>query len=428
MIMFLISRLRLQIRCQNRNVIALLIAALFPASAFAEIPLAQGDQIQVTIAGLPDMGFEAIISENGTVNLAWFGVYQTQNKVMSELEREVKSKANGRIIKQYSRDGTLYLIQLEDDDVFIERIAYKPIIVSGAVTDPGEYTFSPSMTVRDAVALAGGAINELLDNNIAIDATQIVRWQNDYGLASFDYAEALITSWRINAELSHNSEAAAPNKDTTKVSDEIFEQIIQTQRLVLELNLEQEVREQAFFAKSQVQMAERIDILTRQIEQLQESLDVDRVEEQRIADLIERGLAASTRASDARRSTVQSATRLLEVEDDLARTKLDITRLARQASADKEDRLRALLVAKATASTAMSNARFRMDVASKFLGMSGVDIVSSTIAAEFNLAMVIHRNVDGEAVKKAAEMDSVLFPGDTLEISYQELGNTPVTE
>lgn len=428
MIMFLVSRLRLQLRRQNRNVIALLFAAIFPTSAFAEIPLAQGDQIRLTIAGLPDMGFETTVSENGTVNLAWIGIYQAQNKLLSELELEVKQKSNGRIIKQYSRDGSLYLIQLEDDDVFIERIAYKPIIVSGTVTDPGEFAFSPNMTVRDAVALAGGIENEFLDNDIAVDATQIVRWQNDFGVASFNYAEALVTSWRISAEISHNIEAVAPSKATTKVSDEIFNQIVQTQRQVLELNLNQEIREQAYFAKTLVQMEQRIDILIEQSERMQESLDVDKADEERIAQLVERGLAASTRTTDARRDTVQSATRLLDVEDDLARTQIDITRSARQASAEEEGRLSALLIAKARASTTMNEAKFRMDVASKFLGMSGVDIVSSTLAAEFDLVVVVHRNMDGKVVKKPVVMDSTLLPGDTLEVAFQELGSTLATQ
>ena len=175
-------------------------------------------------------------------------------------------------------------------------------------------------------------------------------------------------------------------------------------------------------------MEDRIEILTKQSEQLQESLDVDRLEEKRVADLVERGLAAGTRASDARRSTAQSATRLLDVEDDLARTKIDITRLVRQTNAEEEERLQALLDIKAQASTKMSEARFRMDVASKFLGMSGVDIVSSTIAAEFDLTMVIHRNQDGKAVQSAVDMDSTLLPGDTLEVVYRELEDTPATE
>lgn len=118
----------------------------------------------------------------------------------------------------------------------------------------------------------------------------------------------------------------------------------------------------------------------------------------------------------------------MDVEDDLARTQIDITRSARQASVEEEGRLSALLIAKARASTTMNEAKFRMDVASKFLGMSGVDIVSSTLAAEFDLVVVVHRNMDGKVVKKPVVMDSTLLPGDTLEVAFQELGSTLATQ
>ncbi len=45
---------------------------------------------------------------------------------------------------------------LKDPSVSVEVLAYRPIFVLGEVTKPGQYAYSPGMTMLTAVAVAGG--------------------------------------------------------------------------------------------------------------------------------------------------------------------------------------------------------------------------------------------------------------------------------
>lgn len=410
------------------QMLLLLGASLAPTALYAEFMLGQGDRVKVMVAGLSSLDFEATISEDGTVDFAWIGNYPAVGRSVAELERDVQADAEGKIIKQYDRDGNLFIIQLESEDVHLVRTAYKPVVVSGSVVNPGEIQFTPGMTVREAVALAGGADNRLLAIDTTLDASQVVRWQGDYGAAALDQAEAFARRWRIEAEISQDYASERPGGTTTAVSEETFGQILVAQQQIMAVNRQTENGERAYFEQAKYQAVQRIEILRLQQEKLREALAADEEEEARVNSLVERGLAPGSRISDVRRSTVLSATRLLELEDALSRIELEVIRLDRQVETYEEQRLQVLLGAQQQAERDLRGARLRMDIASQYLAMAGADIATSDIIAEFDVVTTIHRTENGKKTELAADLDSRLVPGDTLEIAFEEVANMELTE
>lgn len=398
------------------------------ATIAQEIPLGVGDQIDVMITGLPELAMSSTVMENDIINLGWLGDFETDGRTVTDLEAEIARQADGFIVKQYDREGGQFLIQLEAHDVNIVRTAYKPVLVAGAVSNPGEVVFTPRMTVRDAVALGGGIDDRLLPDDVQVDALQLARWQSDFGQAAIRYAEAAILSWRIEAELAADPSPELSLDRMSSVSPDAISRIEAAQRRILAQNLETSAASDAYFRQAVLQAEQRLDILRQQQETMTRALEADEQEEARVVDLVERGLAAGSRDVDARRATMQTATRLLDIEDNLARTEIELTRTLWNAEQVKDARIESLLADQVAADVRAREARLNMDVLGQFLALAGSEIATVDVTSEFGVTISLYRRSEGELRRSAADMDTVLMPGDTVEANFEEIIPATLTD
>lgn len=115
-------------------------AAAHPATAAVEEPLAPGDAIQLAFWREPQLGGEFPVDENGTVVLPLLGVRSVTRLPATQLRRT--------LMEEYAQ-------QIRNQDVRITLL--RRVRILGAVKNPGLYRVDPTMTVVDALALAGGA-------------------------------------------------------------------------------------------------------------------------------------------------------------------------------------------------------------------------------------------------------------------------------
>ena len=399
-----------------------------PAASAQGLPIGIGDQIEVIITGIPSLNLTAEVLEDGNVNLAWLGDFPADGRSIAQLEARIRTDVEGLIVKQYDRDGQQFLVQLEASDLNIIRTAQKPIVVAGTVTNPGAVPFTPNMTVRDAIALAGGIDDRLLPDDVEVDALQIARWQADFGQAAIEHAEATILSWRLGAEIVGELEPILPMDTLSAVSIETVDEIRSAQLRLLDGNLAASVANEVYFSQAVTLAEQRLEILRKQQATMTQALAAEEAEEARIVDLVERGLAPGSRESDVRRTTVLTATRLLDIEDDLARTEIDLGRTTRQFEEFEENRIEALLNAQVQADERVREARLRMDVVGQFLALTGTEVTTADVTSEFGVTTVLFRRSNGDVRQLIADMDTTLLPGDTLEADFEELIPAPLTE
>lgn len=103
-------------------------------------PLAPGDAIQLAFWREPSLSGDYPIDETGTVVLPLLGARQVTQLRPAELKRT--------LLEEYAR-------QVRNQDVRITLL--RRIRILGAVKNPGLYRVDPTMTLGDALALAGGA-------------------------------------------------------------------------------------------------------------------------------------------------------------------------------------------------------------------------------------------------------------------------------
>lgn len=126
---------------------ALVVAALhFAVSAHAQggtdYRLGIGDKVKVVVFGQPDLTGEAEIDASGKIVVGLIGEVVAAGRTISDVQGEIRA----RLDKDY----------LVDPKVSVLMVAYRPVTMLGQVKSPGRYPYSAGMTVRQAVALAGG--------------------------------------------------------------------------------------------------------------------------------------------------------------------------------------------------------------------------------------------------------------------------------
>lgn len=116
-----------------------------PGGATSSAPmryvLRPGDIVRLRIWREPDLSGDFPVDEFGRVNLPLVGTYPVASETRESLEAKLVAAYRGSVQN------------LSMDVIFFRRI---PVV--GAVRTPGLYPVEATMTVADAIALAGGSI------------------------------------------------------------------------------------------------------------------------------------------------------------------------------------------------------------------------------------------------------------------------------
>lgn len=112
-------------------------------SQFSTYKLGSGDMITIRVLGEDDLKREKIrLSDAGTVSFPVLGEIRVKGMTVGALEQFITQGLKGR-----------YLL---DPQVTVSIDEYRNFFVNGEVEKPGGYPFSPGLTVRKAVSVAGG--------------------------------------------------------------------------------------------------------------------------------------------------------------------------------------------------------------------------------------------------------------------------------
>ncbi|GAA3535930.1 exopolysaccharide export protein VpsN [Zobellella aerophila] len=122
---------------------ALTAGAVQAQSNDSKYALGSGDLIRVSVFGEEGLSFDQIrLNDAGTFSYPFLGSVNAKGKTAKEVENLIAGGLRGD-----------YLI---DPKVSVSILEYREFYVNGEVRTPGGYPFQPGMTLRKAVALAGG--------------------------------------------------------------------------------------------------------------------------------------------------------------------------------------------------------------------------------------------------------------------------------
>lgn len=123
-----------------------LFFSAFSAVSFAAVEqnyrLAAGDRILIRVYGEDDMTVDTRLGDSGVISYPFLGDILARGMTVADLTQRIVRGLKGP-----------YLV---DPIVSVDILEYRPFFLNGEVNKPGAIPYQPGMTLRKAIAIAGG--------------------------------------------------------------------------------------------------------------------------------------------------------------------------------------------------------------------------------------------------------------------------------
>ncbi len=116
--------------------------AYTPAATQWPYTLDSGDRLRVVVFGQDGLTNSYMLDASGQIDLPLIGIVSARGLSTDQLSSRIADMLRQGFVRE--------------PHVAVEVEAYRPFFILGEVTQPGQYPYSPNMTVETAVAIAGG--------------------------------------------------------------------------------------------------------------------------------------------------------------------------------------------------------------------------------------------------------------------------------
>lgn len=148
--------------CRNQSVqigLALMAICLWPSAAgAAEYLLSPGDALELSVIGAPELHQRTGIGNDGLISLPLVGDIRAAGRTLQDVRSEVQAALTRQSFRRPANTETASTsaYNIAPAEISLQIAEYRPVYVSGDVAHPGQVIYQPGLTVRQAVAIAGG--------------------------------------------------------------------------------------------------------------------------------------------------------------------------------------------------------------------------------------------------------------------------------
>lgn len=382
-----------------RTYLAIAFVLLPPAAARADYVAQRGDVLEVVISNAPALNRRVAVSADGKITLPLVGEVAADTS-LTDLRQRLQAIITSRNVVQRP-------------DVMVSVFEYGPIYVDGDVARPGEYRYRPEMTVRDAIALAGGL--DTSSGTLRVTASQIAEARGDYGTAAIELARHEARALRLKAEMSGATTFEAGSVAENVIIDHrMLAEIIAIEAQRMAAELEDLHKEKAHRERMLAASREELTALGLAQEQQQALLEQQTKDALRSRDLLQKGVGTVVRTEDTQHALAQARAQVLDNQVRLAQARKEVKERARSVETFDDQWRAKLLEALQDAVAEANKARFRIEAARERMAAradaGGVSDNSNTLQA------TVRRVVDGAATRIPAGLDTALRSGDNIAI------------
>jgi len=404
------------IRGIGRAAVATVACAMLLTTASAdEYRVAPGDTIEFSTAATPDLKTRATIRLDGAVALPLVGDVKVTGLTLPQLRTKLQDGLASKVYRRRSEDGREIPVMVAADEVIVTIAEYRPIYVNGDVSKPGEQPFRPGMTVRQAIALAGGYdIMHFRMENPFLEEADI---RADYDALWTEFAKQQAVERRLQAELENANTLDRKALRDTPIPEDLAARIVHIEDQQLAARNSVFHKDRSYLEEALKKEDARITVLGDQQQREKEGVDADISEFDRIKGLFEKQTLPITRVVDARRTILFSSTRYLQtiVEKGRAERGRDELRVKLDKLAD--DRRKAILLDLQEANVKLATTRSRLQAVSDKLIYTGLVRSQLVRGKGSDPEIIIHRK-QGDSV--VAKQEHELLPGDVVDVALQK--------
>jgi polysaccharide export outer membrane protein len=297
-------------------------------------------------------------------------------------------------------------------------VEYRPVFVTGDVTRPGEQAFRPRMTVRQAMASAGGFSALGRANATSFDAAN---FRSEYITVWLSLAREHARVWRIKTELGENIDLDQKAIPPAPVPDATISQIVNLEIEYRKASASDHERQKDFLRRSIEQADKQTLVLSEQQQNEEEGVQADDKEFQKARAAFGNGSLPSFRVAEFRRAVLYSSTRQLQTTNQLMQVKRSRTEFARELEKIDDQRQIRLLAELQDATVKLSGERAKLRSSEEKLQLAGLRPPRSSDSASKADITVFRSSMDGKE-RLTADADTELQPGDVIEVALRPEG------
>ncbi len=394
------SRLRAIRRMGIAFAVMIICLSANPATA-AEYLLSPGDTLELSVSGVLREPQKATVGIDGMISFPLVGDVRAAGRTLNDVRSDVRDALTRQPFRRQASDTGASTYSIMANEISLQIVEFRPVYVSGDVLHPGQVSYRPGLTVRQAVAVAGGFGRERSEG-------RLIELQYKYDRAALDFAKYGLQANSIEVELGRGN-----NLDNPQAFAGVDPSAVKAMAAAEEEG--RAARQQAFDAKRTFLnlalklSSRRIETLESQVENEQKGADLDAAEVLSVDELFHKGLVPASRLTEVRRSSLLSSSRALQTRIALEDAKRDSSELQSKLNGLDHERKVQLLADLEKANSNMRNAALDMQGARRELSLEG-DVSTG-------VQISIFRNRSDGAHGAIADEDAELLPGDTLEIT-----------
>ena len=380
------------------------MSGLMTGSAEAgQTTIVVGDTIEISALGLPDLEKKAVVNQDGEVSYPILGSLKAAGLTTSDV------RAN--LISELDKAGLA-----RDPKIGVEIVARPPFYVTGDVIKPGMQPYVLNVTVRGAVALAGGLdpLGARGARNVVINPADI---HSQYETLAIEFVKQQTRLRRLEAEMNNQTEVKFDVYPDLPVSRDIVAKESDLQLREFKLRLESQENEKSSLQKEVSQVQAVLAALDERRKAEEESIKQQNDEVANVKSLAERGIVVQGRFLNSQRAMLMLKSRLFEVISTAAQTSRTLVELQRKLQALDENRKIAANKDLQEAYSAVSTIQARI------VGLrQQMNIKSTTNPPSF----AIYRQQNGARLKIEVDENATVMPGDIVEAVFGVSTAVPV--
>jgi polysaccharide biosynthesis/export protein len=397
------------------------VIVLLPTLASAEYKLQSGDALEISVTGVPDLRQRSPIGLDGEIAFPLVGQIKVGGLSVAEARAKITRELSNKPYQQSTNDGREVQHLVLPNEIVVTVAEYRPIYVNGDVAKPGENMFRPGMTVRHAIALAGGY--DQMRFRQANPFVQASDYRSEYEALWAEYASQQARVWRLRTELGEQGVEYAGKK--APIPAELSARFLQAETEHLKARMADREKDKALLQQAITKATLQLSILAEKKKKDDEGNQADTADFEKVRDLFQRGMTANARLSEVRRAALLSSDQLLQTIVEMSNIERQRGEYGRQLDKiDSQTRIDAWRELQ-DANLRIAQITARLKGTGEKLSYSGQLQSQLVQGAGGRPNITVYRKGEHGTERLAADEDLELAPGDVVEVALASQDPVP---
>ena len=380
-----------------------LLAGHSPGIARADYLLDTGDVLEIAVFGVADFNRRTNVNVDGDVAVPFLGEVRASGLSISALRQEMERRL-------------VAVGALRDPTVTVELVEHRPFYISGDVMRPGAHPFHPAMTVRHAVALAGGysALRYQAENPLLM-APEI---ESRHASLWVDLVARHMRVLSLTAELEGSGQWDPSPLYAAPLPRSTIDKLAQLEQRALDLRLEEARLEVAHLEETIMQSERAVEAMRKAVAEQEEGLAMQVSAAERAVANNAHGITPNMRVDDERRALASLRGQHMDATSRLLAARRDMDQQERSLERSLSQREQDLIAQLHEATSELERVKFHLKAAGEQVIYTGA-LKAQLKNGASGPDLTIFRASNDSVRQIPATQDTVIQPGDVLDVTIR---------